>query len=88
MKLMVKQLKNQNGQMTIEMLLIAIVLLGFVLAVAKVFQEKNLLASVVEGPQEYIAGMAENGVWKPRKEANKLHPNLHERHMSAIDEAL
>ncbi len=77
-----KQLKNQNGQMTIEMLLIAILLLGFVLSISKVFQEKNLLASVVEGPQDYLVGMAENGVWKPSKTANEKHPNLHYRHIS------
>ncbi len=76
------QLSNQTGQMTIEMLLIAIMLLSFVLAVSKVFQEKNLLASVVEGPQAYIKGMAENGVWKAGKAANGEHPNLHHRHIS------
>ncbi len=73
---------NQNGQMTIEMLMIAILLLSFVLAVSKVFQEKNLLASVVQGPQSYLVGMAENGVWKPGKTANAQHPNLHRRHIS------
>ncbi len=82
MKTSYSQLRNQNGQMTIEMLLIAILLLSFVLAVSKVFQEKNLLASVVEGPQTYLQGMAENGVWKPAKVANSEHPNLHQRHIS------
>lgn len=82
MKASYNQLTNQNGQMTIEMLLIAIMLLSLVLAVSKVFQEKNLLASVVEGPQSYIKGMAENGVWKPAKSANASHPNLHDRHIS------
>lgn len=79
---MKNQITNQQGQMTIEMLLIAIVLLAGVLAVSKYFQEKNLLASVVEGPQSYLIGMSENGVWKPAKVANKDHPNLHDRHIS------
>lgn len=73
---------NQNGQMTIEMLLIAILLLGFVLSISKQFQEKNLLANVVEGPQTYLVGMAENGVWLPADKANAQHPNLLQRKMS------
>lgn len=75
-------LSNQQGQMTIEMLLIATLFLVAVLAISKTFQEKNLLASVVEGPQSYVIGMAENGVWMPSSKANTKHPNLHERHMS------
>ena len=75
-------LKNQNGQMTIEMLLIATLLLSATIAVSKKFRDENLLASIAEGPQDYIKGMAENGVWKPSKQANAVHPNLHKRHMS------
>jgi hypothetical protein len=82
MKTRYNQLANQNGQMTIEMLLIGTLLLVFVLTISKTFQEKNLLASVVEGPQTYLVGMAENGVWKPGKDANKFHPNLFKRHIS------
>lgn len=77
-----RRLKNQNGQMTIEMILIATLLFSGVLALSQYFQSKNLLASVVEGPQTYLIGMSENGVWKPAKQANELHPNLHKRHMS------
>lgn len=82
MKKAFNQLNNHNGQMTIEMLLIAVLLLGFVLSVSKVFQERNLLANVVEGPQSYLVGMAENGVWMPAKQANTKHPNLLQRKMS------
>jgi len=82
MKLALKQLNNQNGQMTIEMLLIASLLLMGVLALSQTFQSRNVLAGLVEGPQSYIIGMAENGVWRPAKQANQDHPNLHKRHMS------
>lgn len=77
-----KPLKSQSGQMTIEMLLIATLLLVGVLTLSQTFQSQNLLAGLVEGPQSYIIGMAENGVWKPNKVANQDHPNLHKRHMS------
>lgn len=79
---MKKIINNQNGQMTIEMLMIGIVLLSLVLAVSKAFQDQNLLASVVQGPQSYLIGMSENGVWRPGKSANSEHPNLHHRHIS------
>ena len=77
-----KLVKNQNGQMTIEMLLIATMLLVGVLTLSRTFESKNLLADVVEGPQTYLQGMAENGVWKPAKQANAYHPNLLKRHMT------
>lgn len=73
---------DQSGQMTIEMLLIATLFLSCMLGISQVFQSKNLLASVIEGPQSYVIGMAENGVWMPKDKANTKHPNLHERHMS------
>lgn len=82
MKMTLHPLQNQNGQMTIEMLLIATLLLVGVLSLSQTFQSKNLLAGIVEGPQSYIIGMAENGVWKPAKQANQDHPNLFKRHMS------
>lgn len=82
-----KVLNNERGQMTIEMLLIGVLILSFMLFVSNEFQSKNLLANLVEGPQEYLIGMAENGVWKPSKQANAYHPNLWGRHMSIKGDA-
>lgn len=73
---------NERGQMTIEMILMSTILFAVILAVSQYFKSNHILAGIVEGPQTYLIGMAENGVWKQAKDANQFHPNLVARHMS------
>lgn len=72
---------KQNGQMTIEMMLIIIIGLASSLALSKTAKEGKWMESIVSGPWKPLQAMIENGVWNPG-EAKTLHPHSLKRHGS------
>ncbi len=72
--------KANSGQLTVEAVLILTLLVGITMAIAKTFREKNYLASMAEKPWTYVAGMIENGIWRPVEDGKRLHPNHTVRH--------
>jgi hypothetical protein len=69
-------LRSERGQMTVEMVLLAIIALSVALVVSSYFREKQVLKTLVGGPWSYLRTMNEYGVWLPsEKNAVENHPN-------------
>ncbi len=69
-------LRSERGQMTVELVLLAIVALTIALVTSRYFREKQVLKTLVGGPWGYIRTMNEFGVWAPSKQAAMAsHPN-------------
>lgn len=81
---MTKRLNNERGQMTIEMILIATVLLSITITFTNFMKSNSLVADLVEGPWQPIQGMIEDGVWQSPKKAKQQHPSLRARHSSNV----
>jgi hypothetical protein len=71
---------NQSGQVAVEYILVAIVILAFSLTIAKGISSNDLLANL--NPWLSIQGMVESGVWDQPARARNLHPNYLERSVS------
>lgn len=71
---------NQQGQFVIEAILLMVVLVGLMTLVTTQVRESGLIAQMVTGPWDKIAGMTEFGVWSEPTDGNRrLHPNTHNR---------
>ncbi len=79
---MKNKLKNENGQMAIEMLLIMITLFIAITFVSKQMKDQGFLASLVQSPWTQLAGMIESGSWAKAEDARTQHPNNQKRHIS------
>lgn len=77
-----KRLRNRNGQMTVEAVLLLTIMVGFFTIVHRRISEKQLLSQIVSGPWSYIQGMIENGVWVPAASGKTMHPNVFGRRAS------
>jgi hypothetical protein len=77
-----QQLLNQNGQMTVEMVLLAVVLVSIMVGFQNYAVKNGFATSFMEGPWSVVRGMAENGVWMHYKDANTFHPSHKMRHGS------
>lgn len=73
--------ESQDGQMTIEAVLILVVLASFALAASRAFRDRQILQSIVGSPWGHMRGMIENGIWDPTT-PNSYHPNSKKRHAS------
>jgi hypothetical protein len=82
------RIREERGQVLIEMILMIALFLGVAYFISSQFRDNNLLAQVVEAPWKYLAGMMENGVWKPADEGRELHPNVIGRHQTPTPEGL
>lgn len=72
---------HENGQMTIEMMLIIICLLGIGLTLSQRAQSEGWMKALVSGPWKPLQAMIENGVWTTA-DSNSLHPHHRSRHGS------
>lgn len=77
-----KRLRNQNGQLTMEAVLILAIFSSLALFVMKTARTQGWAASVVEGPWGTIRGMIEDGVWQNAKDSKANHPGQFKRHHS------
>jgi hypothetical protein len=76
-------IRNEQGQMTVEMILIATILVSVALAFSQQARSSGFLASMVEGPWKPLQGMIEDGVWMKAGDLSKgYHPNQVGRHGS------
>jgi hypothetical protein len=69
---------KQQGQMTIEMMLLIVVFLGGAMALSKTAKEQKWIAAMVEGPWKPLQGMIEDGAWSSRDSKNH-NPGLYAR---------
>ena len=75
-------MKNNSGQLTVEAVVILSVLVSVMFAGSRALREKRILASLVQQPWSYVAGMIENGMWQPTAQGRNKHPNHITRHGS------
>lgn len=67
--------RNANGQVLIEFVLLGVVAIGMLSIGVKIFREKKIVQNLTQGPWEKTSGMIESGVWASPIEARKHHPN-------------
>jgi hypothetical protein len=73
---------NHRGQILIESVLMMVVLLGLLFTGTRMLRDNEVIAKLISGPWILIAGMVENGQWKPVAQARANHPNSIGRHYS------
>jgi hypothetical protein len=54
---------SQDGQMTLEMLLIIVALLGVAMTISKTAQSEKWMESLISGPWKPLQAMIEDGTW-------------------------
>jgi hypothetical protein len=81
-------MNRESGQMTIEMILILSMLLGFSFLVANEFKQNELFAGVISKPWQSIAGLLENGQWAPPEQSRDRHPGSLKAHNTVQGEDL
>lgn len=74
------KLKNSQGQMTVEAVLLIVVLFGVSVMVSDFFKDRKIFATLISGPWNYVDGMIQAGNWAPKAQALAKHPNLRLRH--------
>jgi hypothetical protein len=74
-------LRKQSGQMILEAVLIITMLFAVTGLIASFFRNEEVVKRLVSGPWQNLAGMMQNGVWKPASEGAISHPNAHGRHV-------
>ena len=73
---------SQNGQMTLEAVLLLVIGMTFVTVASEQIKSRNLLSTMVSEPWAYIQGMTQNGVWQSASAGTSLHPNVFGRRAS------
>lgn len=82
-------MKNSKGQMTIEMVLLASLIVMGINFITNKFEELSVLEDMTLNPWNgYIAGMIENGVWGKADQTVTLHPHSQSRHSSVEGELI
>lgn len=81
-----KTLRNRSGQMVIELVLMMTVLFGAVFFISSNFRESNIVAQLVSGPWQSLAGMMQNGVWARPEDGMSQHPASFSRWSTPIGE--
>ncbi|MDE0119488.1 MAG: hypothetical protein OXM55_05720 [Bdellovibrionales bacterium] len=74
--------KKQKGQITVEMVLLLVVMIGMSYLVLKEFQVQKLFKNFISNPWKTIGGMIESGSWQKQPEAKRDHPNHWKRMFS------
>ena len=73
---------NRRGQAIVEAVLILLLLMAVTTFVSSQFKQNELMAKMVSGPWLRLAGMIQNGQWRPVNQSNGLHPTKQYRHIS------
>jgi hypothetical protein len=77
-----KRLRSNQGQMTIEAVLILVIGVAFAKVAMDSIKNQELLSQMVSGPWSYVQGMVQNGVWAPANQGSAAHPNVFGRRAS------
>ena len=74
---------KQKGQVTVELILLAIVLLSVTKVILSGLQRSKALSDFASLPQAILKNMISNGNWKKNSEVSrKHHPNQFDRHFN------
>jgi hypothetical protein len=74
------KIKSQSGQMTVEATLMLVIVLAVAAAISNFVSGQHLLATLTQGPQNFLAGMIQDGVWASTQNSTTQNPGLHYRH--------
>ncbi|MCC6138692.1 MAG: hypothetical protein IT287_08660 [Bdellovibrionaceae bacterium] len=78
---MKRHLQNNQGQMTVEAVLLLVIFVAVFTVVHKTISKGEWMSKIVSGPWSYMQGMISNGVWQAGN-TNELHPNVFKRRAS------
>lgn len=81
-----RALRNQRGQMTIELVLVLAILTGLAIVISREARDRQLLATIIEGPWLPLQGMIEDGVWVKAGASKEFHPGALGRHGTIVGE--
>lgn len=81
-----KQIKpaKQNGQVTIEAVLLMVFFVALFGFLSKSLEEFGFLNQMIYRPWLQVSGLIENGVWGLPDETTKYHPTHHSRKVTVI----
>jgi len=74
--------QNNKGQFVVEAILLMVLSIGLLTMGLKLLRDNKAMANLISGPWQNAAGMIENGIWAPAKEAAAKHPNQRARSLS------
>ena len=78
-----KHFHSSKGQVTVELILLAVVLIFLSQLVINQIKTNKYIEDFAKGPSQVVANMIANGNWqKDPSKSKEEHPNLHERHYS------
>lgn len=75
-------LRSQNGQMTLEAVLLMVIGVTFVTVASAGLKKQNVLGLLVAEPWGVVQGMIQNGIWAPADAGLSDHPNTFGRRAS------
>ncbi len=83
------QNKRASGQITVEYILLAVVLIVIFQVATKTLRDSNYLEHFQKAPNQIFVNLIENGNWEPNTfQSKKHHPNYLNRHYSSEGEPL
>jgi hypothetical protein len=74
-----KMISNSKGQMTLEMVLMTAMIVGFAILVGSTFRSNDIFANMVTGSWDNLAGLIQNGVPGKPKDTMVKHPGHYNR---------
>lgn len=69
-----KRVLNNRGQVSVEYILIAVMLMSLATFIGKRLREGEYLSQLVSAPWNVLSGMIEAGVWESSSKARVIHP--------------
>lgn len=69
-------LKKQDGQSTVEMVLLLTMLVGFAGLVSSAFRQNQYFSQMVSAPWRSFSGLVQNGVWGEPNATSLQHPSV------------
>lgn len=77
-----RHLRNNQGQVVLEYILITFVLISFSFLVKAMLTSSGAIPNLLKQPWAMVAGMIESGVWAEPSKAKAQHPAHYKRHLS------
>ncbi len=78
------QLSSQSGQSVLEAVLILVIFFGLVTYISNELQQNEVVANLVSGPWDSLAGLIQNGAWGTPEATSSLHPSHNANHITLI----
>ena len=80
-RLFYKKIQEQRGQITVEYILLAVVLVSLFTLMTKTLKDGDYLNEFHDGPTKLLKSMVQNGNFELDEDKSfELHPNQHDMH--------